>query len=256
MEPADPQPETHRPVSPELSHVSVKTIRSMFESPHLSSGPPQPDPQAQTPRAVSPVPSCVSMKSDGSMGQPPRFSSGPPQPDPEAQTPRAVSPVPSCVSMKSDWSMGQPPRFSSGPPQPDPEAQTPRAVSPVPSCVSMKSDGSMGQPPRFSSGPPQSDPETPDHPWCGVCEQLLRDPVITTCGHSFCRQCVSSYWSQSAPSGNYSCPQCKESCRTQPVVNPDATMAQPPAYPSTASVKLTVHQQLLVPDQYSRALMY
>ncbi|KAL2086339.1 hypothetical protein ACEWY4_017398 [Coilia grayii] len=118
---------------------------------------------------------------------------------------------------------------------PDTHTQTPRAVSPVPSCVSMKSDGSMWEPLNFSNGPPQSHPNgvtilvrrTQGQSWCGVCEQLLRDPVITTCGHSFCRQCISSYWSQSAPSGDYSCPQCRKSCRTQPVVNPDTTMAQP-----------------------------
>ncbi|KAL2086341.1 hypothetical protein ACEWY4_017400 [Coilia grayii] len=220
--------QTPRAVSPVPSCVSMKSDCSMGDPPLFSSGPPQSDPKAQTPRAVSPVPSCVSMKSDCSMRDPPLFSSGPPQSGPKAQTPRAVSPVPSCVSMKSDCSMRDPPLFSSGPPQSDPKLQTPRAVSPVPSCVSMKSDCSMGDPPLFSSGPPQSDPKrTQDQCWCGVCEQLLRDPVITTCGHSFCRQCISSYWSQSAPSGDYSCPQCRKRCRTQPVVNPDTTMSQP-----------------------------
>lgn len=37
----------------------------------------------QTHRPVSPVPSCVSMKSDRSMGHPLNFSSGPPQSDPK-----------------------------------------------------------------------------------------------------------------------------------------------------------------------------
>ncbi|XP_076129560.1 NLR family CARD domain-containing protein 3-like isoform X2 [Alosa pseudoharengus] len=134
------------------------------------------------------------------------------------QTPRPVSPVPSCVSMKSDCSMEDRPKFSSGPPQSDPKPQTPRPVSPVPSCVSMKSDRSMRDPLTFSSGPPQSDPK------CGLCEQLLRDPVITSCGHSFCRQCISSYWSQSGPSGDYSCPQCGQ--RTQPLLHRPATRAK------------------------------
>uniref|UniRef100_A0A3P8REM6 NACHT domain-containing protein n=1 Tax=Astatotilapia calliptera TaxID=8154 RepID=A0A3P8REM6_ASTCA len=36
------------------------------------------------------------------------------------------------------------------------------------------------------------------------------------CGHWFCRQCISSYWDQSAPSGDSSCPQCGERSRTLP----------------------------------------
>ncbi|XP_062399767.1 NLR family CARD domain-containing protein 3-like isoform X2 [Sardina pilchardus] len=194
----------------------------------------------QTHRPVSPVPSCVSMRSDWSMDRPPLFSSGPPQSDPKPQTHRPVSPVPSCVSMKSVWSMDRPPLFSSGPPQSDPKPQTHRPVSPVPSCVSIKSDWSMDLPPLFSSGPPQSYPNgfrntlTQDQSRCGVCEQLLRDPVITSCGHHFCRQCISSYWSQSGPSGDYSCPQCRKRPRTQPVINPDTTMAQSLLYPPIA----------------------
>ncbi|XP_076145414.1 NACHT, LRR and PYD domains-containing protein 12-like isoform X5 [Alosa pseudoharengus] len=124
-------------------------------------------------------------------------------------------------------------KFSSGPPQSDPKPQTHRPVSPVPSCVSLKSEMSMGDRPVFSSGPPQSDPNsvkdilTQDQSRCGVCEQLLRDLVITSCGHSFCRQCISSYWSQSGPSGDYSCcPQCLKRSRTQPIINPPIKRAK------------------------------
>ncbi|XP_062396770.1 NACHT, LRR and PYD domains-containing protein 3-like [Sardina pilchardus] len=136
--------------------------------------------------------------------------------------------------MKSDQSMDQPLRLSSGPPQSDPKPQTHRPVSPVPSCVSIKSDQSMDQPLRLSSGQPQSDPKnilTLDQSRCGVCEQLLRDPLTTSCGHSFCRQCISSYRSQSGPSGDHSCPQCRKRPRTQPIINPDTTMTQPLLYP-------------------------
>ncbi|XP_062400115.1 protein NLRC3-like [Sardina pilchardus] len=234
------RPQTHRAVSPVPSCVSMKSDWSMGQPPFFSSGPPHSDTKPGTHRPVSPVPSCVSMKSDWSMGQPPFFSSGPPHSDTKPQTHRPVSPVPSCVSMKSDWSMGQPPFFSSGPPHSDTKPQTHRPVSPVPSCVSMKSDWSMGQPPFFSSGPPHSDTKnilTQDQSRCGVCEQLLRDPVVTSCGHSFCRQCISSYWSQSGPSGDYSCPQCRKRPRTQPITNPDTTMAQPLLYPPTAMVQ-------------------
>ncbi|XP_076144402.1 uncharacterized protein LOC143126792 isoform X2 [Alosa pseudoharengus] len=239
---SDRKPHTHRPVSPVPSCVSMKSDWSMGLPHNFSSGPSQSDPKPQTHRPVSPVPSCVSMKSDWSMGLPHNISSGSSQSDRKPQTHRPVSPVPSCVSMKSDWSMGLPHNFSSGPPQSDPKPQTHRPVSPVPSCVSMKSDWSMGLPHNFSRGSSQSDRKNnlaQDQSRCGVCEQLLRDPVITSCGHSFCRQCISSYWSQSGPSGDYSCPQCRKRSRTQPLLNPDATLAQP--------LSTTMAQPLLYP---------
>ncbi|XP_062389571.1 uncharacterized protein LOC134077945 [Sardina pilchardus] len=241
-----PRQQTHRPMSPVPSCVSMKSDWSMDHPNSFSSGPPQSDQKPQTHRAVSPVPSCVSMKSEWSMDHPNSFSSGPPQPDPKQQTHRPLSPVPSCVSMKSDWSMDHPNSFSSGP-QSDPKQQTHRPMSPVPSYVSMRSDWSMDHPNSFSSGP-QSDPKnilTHIQSRCGVCEQLLRDPVITSCGHSFCRQCISSYWSQSGPSGDYSCPQCRKRPKVQPIINSEigvaqsllyssTTMAQPHLYPPTA----------------------
>uniref|UniRef100_A0AAZ1X972 NACHT domain-containing protein n=2 Tax=Oreochromis aureus TaxID=47969 RepID=A0AAZ1X972_OREAU len=46
---------------------------------------------------------------------------------------------------------------------------------------------------------------------CALCQDVLKDPVSTSCGHWFCRQCICSYWDQSASSGGSSCPQCGES---------------------------------------------
>uniref|UniRef100_A0A8D0AJ70 RING-type domain-containing protein n=1 Tax=Sander lucioperca TaxID=283035 RepID=A0A8D0AJ70_SANLU len=43
---------------------------------------------------------------------------------------------------------------------------------------------------------------------------VLKDPVSTSCGHWFCRQCITSYWDQSASSGDSCCPQCGERSRT------------------------------------------
>uniref|UniRef100_A0A3Q2P6Q6 RING-type domain-containing protein n=1 Tax=Fundulus heteroclitus TaxID=8078 RepID=A0A3Q2P6Q6_FUNHE len=44
---------------------------------------------------------------------------------------------------------------------------------------------------------------------CALCQKVLMDPVSTSCGHWFCRQCITSYWVQSTPSGPSSCPQCE-----------------------------------------------
>ncbi|XP_029934311.1 NACHT, LRR and PYD domains-containing protein 3-like [Myripristis murdjan] len=51
---------------------------------------------------------------------------------------------------------------------------------------------------------------------CALCQELLRDPVSTSCGHWFCKRCITSYWDQSDPSGDPACPQCGERSRTRP----------------------------------------
>ncbi|XP_029904660.1 NLR family CARD domain-containing protein 3-like [Myripristis murdjan] len=51
---------------------------------------------------------------------------------------------------------------------------------------------------------------------CALCQELLRDPVSTSCGHWFCRRCITSYWDQSDPSGDSACPQCGKTSRTRP----------------------------------------
>ncbi|KAM4718571.1 NACHT, LRR and PYD domains-containing protein 3-like isoform 2-T6 [Anableps anableps] len=95
--------------------------------------------------------------------------------------------------------------------------QQDRAEPPGSSCPSMRSDRSKEDPPGFSDEPGPSDPE-----WrkrssvgqeeqlscCALCQKVLMDPVSTSCGHWFCRECIRSYWDQSAPSGPSSCPQC------------------------------------------------
>ena len=43
---------------------------------------------------------------------------------------------------------------------------------------------------------------------CVWCQDVLKDPVSTSCGHWFCRRCITSYWDQSASPGHSFCPQC------------------------------------------------
>ncbi|XP_073343884.1 protein NLRC3-like isoform X1 [Pagrus major] len=87
----------------------------------------------------------------------------------------------------------------------------------------MKSDRSKGLVPDFSTEPGPSDTQKTEGSvsveeqlsCCTLCEDVLRDPVSTSCGHWFCRQCITSYWDQSASSGDSSCPQCGERSRTR-----------------------------------------
>ncbi|XP_044031921.1 NLR family CARD domain-containing protein 3-like isoform X2 [Siniperca chuatsi] len=100
-----------------------------------------------------------------------------------------------------------------------------RAESPGSSCLSLKSDWSKGHPPRFSKEPGPSDTKDTEKSHvsveeqtscCALCQDVLKDPVSTSCGHWFCRRCITSYWDQSTSSGGSSCPQCGEQSRTRP----------------------------------------
>ncbi|XP_047191068.1 NLR family CARD domain-containing protein 3 isoform X5 [Scophthalmus maximus] len=134
---------------------------------------------------------------------------------------RAESPVFSCVSMKSDWSKEQPVNFSG---EPGPSHSEQRSESPVFSCVSMKSDWSKEQPVNFSGEPgPSHSEEKRSHvsekklpSCCASCQDVLKDPVSTSCGHWLCRRCITSYWDQSGSPGESSCPQCGKRSRTGP----------------------------------------
>ncbi|XP_071320573.1 NLR family CARD domain-containing protein 3-like isoform X2 [Trachinotus anak] len=146
----------------------------------------------------------------------------------EEEEDRAESPGPSCLSVKSHWSKDESPFFSPEPGPSDSQGQNHRlrAVSPGSSCLSMKSDWSKEFiPPVFSpeSGPSDSQGRKRSGvsveeqlSYCALCQDVLKDPVSTSCGHWFCRQCFTSYWDQSGSSGDPSCPQCGQRPRTRP----------------------------------------
>ncbi|XP_034089036.1 protein NLRC3-like isoform X5 [Gymnodraco acuticeps] len=178
----------------------------------------EPGPSDTKQRAESPVPSCLSLKSDWSNHPPLNFSN---EPGPSDTKQRAESPVPSCLSLKSDWSNHPPLNFSN---EPGPSDIKQRAEFPVPSCLSLKSDLSKEENPYFSNEPGPSDtkgkrksgvPVEEQLSSCALCQDVLKDPISTSCGHWFCRQCITSYWEQRPPSGDPSCPQCGERPRTR-----------------------------------------
>nr|WPK86675.1 NLRC3-like protein 29 [Sebastes schlegelii] len=141
----------------------------------------------------------------------------------EEEEDRAESLVSGCLTMKSDRSLDHPLNFSNEPGPSESKVQSRRrAESPVPSCLSMKSDWSMLRPPDFSNeaGPSESKKRSDvsveeQLSCCALCQDVLKDPVSTSCGHWFCRQCITSYWDQSASSGDSSCPQCGQTSTVQ-----------------------------------------
>ncbi|XP_035985417.1 NLR family CARD domain-containing protein 3 isoform X2 [Fundulus heteroclitus] len=138
---------------------------------------------------------------------------------------RAEPPGSSCPSMRSDRSKGKNPDFSEEPGPSEGQNHRQRAEPPGSSCPSIRSDGSKHRPPDFSEEPGPSDSEgrkrssvgvEEQRSCCALCQKVLMDPVSTSCGHWFCRQCITSYWDQSAPSGPSSCPQCGKRPRRGP----------------------------------------
>ncbi|XP_049338074.1 tripartite motif-containing protein 16-like [Astyanax mexicanus] len=81
---------------------------------------------------------------------------------------------------------------------------------------------------------------------CSVCLDLLKNPVTIPCGHSFCMVCINGFWDEEDQKKIYSCPHCRHTFTSRPVVSKNTMLAE-----VVEKLKKTRHQA--APPDHSSA---
>ncbi|XP_058503426.1 NLR family CARD domain-containing protein 3-like isoform X2 [Solea solea] len=193
-----------------FSNEPVKSDQSRDEDMNFSNEPVKSDQSRDADMNFSNEP----VKSDQSRDEDMNFSN-----EPGASHPKSLSrvrhdgPGLRCPPVKSEQSRDEDMNFSNEPVKSDQSRDEDMNFSNEP----VKSDQSRDEDMNFSNEPGASHPNVSmdkQPSCCPLCQDTLKDPVSTSCGHWFCRRCISSYWDQSSSPGDSCCPQCGKRPRT------------------------------------------
>ena len=58
---------------------------------------------------------------------------------------------------------------------------------------------------------------------CSICLDVFTDPVTTSCGHNFCKTCITEHWNHN---DQYLCPMCKEVFDTRPELHKNTLLSE------------------------------
>ncbi|KAM3609701.1 uncharacterized protein V6R79_018860 [Siganus canaliculatus] len=85
---------------------------------------------------------------------------------------------------------------------------------------------------------------TEDQLLCSICLEIFTDPVTTTCGHNFCKTCITQHWDSNVP---YHCPICKELFYRKPELKVNAFISEMVAHFRQSAQQETSSRQVSEP---------